>query len=154
MEKITFSFADSEDLQAVEQLLLDCELPYQDVAHHLSHFILAKDEAQLVGVIGLEIFDKVGLLRSLAVSGTHRGKGLAKTLYAHLVAFAQSQGIEKLYLLTLTAEGFFTKLGFSKIGRETTPISIQGTEEFRSLCPDTAVCMVKAIESVGEPNVI
>jgi len=154
MEKITFSFADSKDLQAVEQLLLECELPYQDVVHHLSHFILAKDEAQLVGVIGLEILDEVGLLRSLAVFDSCRGLGLAKTLYARLVTYAHTHGIKSLYLLTLTAEGFFAKLGFDKVGRETTPTSIQGTEEFRSLCPDTAVCMVKVIKVVGEANVI
>ncbi len=145
MEEVKFRLAEPEDLKPIQQLLLDCELPYQDIANHLSHFIVAKNGTQLVGVIGLEPLNGVGLLRSLAVAGPHRGKGLAKALYTSIVADARRRGINKLYLLTLTAAGFFSKLGFAKIDRENVPAAIQGTEEFRSLCPDTAVCMVKAI---------
>lgn len=96
-------------------------------------------------MIGLEPLNGVGLLRSLAVASPHRGKGLAKALYTSIVAYARGRGIKKLYLLTLTAAGFFSKLGFAKIERGNVPAALQGTEEFRSLCPDTAVCMVKEI---------
>ena len=150
MEKIIFSYADTKDLQAIECLLGKCELPYQDIIHHLPHFILAKNETQLVGVIGLEILDGFGLLRSLAVSDSHRGQGLAKTLYYRLATYADKQGIKTLYLLTLTAAGFFAKLGFNRIERETAPKLIQETEEFQNLCPDTAVCMSKDIETQNE----
>lgn len=145
MEQVKFRSAEPEDLKSVQQLLLDCELPYQDVANHLSHFIVARNSTQLVGVIGLEPLNGVGLLRSLAVASPHRGKGLAKALYTRIVAHAHRKGIKRLYLLTLTAAGFFSKLGFAKIDRENVPTALQGTEEFRSLCPDTAVCMVKEI---------
>jgi amino-acid N-acetyltransferase len=147
MEQVKLRSAETEDLKLVQQLLLDCELPYQDIANHLPDFIVAKNGTQLVGVIGLEPLNGVGLLRSLAVAGPHRGKGLAKALYTRIVAHAQRKRIKRLYLLTLTAAGFFSKLGFAKIDRENVPTALQGTEEFRSLCPDTAVCMVKEIGS-------
>jgi tRNA/tmRNA/rRNA uracil-C5-methylase (TrmA/RlmC/RlmD family) len=35
------------------------------------------------------------------------------------------------------------KRGYQKVLRETIPNQIQGTAEFRSLCPVTAVCMMK-----------
>ncbi len=145
MNNIKFSFAEAKDLKSVKQLLLECELPYQDIDNHLSHFILAKQDKQLIGVIGLEKVDSYGLLRSLAVSDSHRGKGLAKTLHTRMLAYAQGQGLERFYLLTLTAEGFFSKLGFDRTERKTVPEALRQTEEFRSLCPDTAVCMVKYI---------
>ena len=148
MEQIIFRLAEPEDLKSVQQLLLNSELPYQDIANHLSHFIVAKNGTQLVGVIGLEPLNGVGLLRSLAVAGPHRDKGLAKALYSSIVAHARRRGINKLYLLTLTAAGFFSKLGFAKVDRENAPAAIQGTKEFRSLCPDTAVCMVKELGAV------
>ncbi len=71
---------------------------------------------------------------------------MAKALYARLLAYAHRKQIKTLYLLTLTAEGFFSKLGFNNLDRKNVPETLQGTEEFRSLCPDTAVCMVKNIE--------
>jgi len=146
MQDIKFSFAETKDLKSVQALLSDCDLPYQDVAGHLPHFILAQKDAQLIGVIGLELLGTIGLLRSLAVSSPYRGHGLAKALYARLLAYAGRKQIKTLYLLTLTAEGFFAKLGFHNIDRKNTPTILQGTEEFRNLCPDTAVCMVKDIE--------
>jgi amino-acid N-acetyltransferase len=151
MEKITYAYAESENLTAIEQLLEECELPYQDVVNHLSHFFIAKKDGKLIGVIGLEIMSTMGLIRSLAVSPSFRGKGIAIELYIRILAYAHLiKGIKKLYLLTLTAEGFFTKLGFEKIDRNNVPDAIQSTEEFRSLCPATAVCMVKKIEN--EPH--
>jgi amino-acid N-acetyltransferase len=145
MNEVTFSQAQSKDLQPVQQLLLSCDLPYQDIAEHLPHFILARQDTQLVGVIGLEVLETAGLLRSLAVAAPQRGQGLAKSLYRQIVEQARRLNLQHLYLLTLTAEGFFAKLGFSKIERSALPPAVQQTEEFQSLCPDTAVCMVKKI---------
>lgn len=150
MEKIIYRYAESENLPAIEQLLMKCKLPHQDVVNHLSHFVIAKQDEKLIGVIGLEVMNTMGLVRSLAVTPSFRGKGIATGLYSRILAYAHLKGITVLYLLTLTAEGFFSKLGFNKIERNAVPDSIQSTEEFRSLCPATAVCMVKNIEN--EPH--
>jgi len=146
MNEYQFSTVTTADLEPVQQLLKDCDLPYQDIVQHLQNFILAKKDGHLVGVIGLEPLNGPGLLRSLAVADSHRGKGLAKTLYQKITQHARNWGVDHLYLLTLTAEGFFSKLGFTTIDRATVPESIQATEEFRNLCPDTAACMVKKIK--------
>lgn len=150
MEKISYTYAESENLDKIVRLLSECELPHQDVANHLSHFVVAKKDGKLIGVIGLEVLDTIGLVRSLAVSATFRGKGIAKALYSRIEAYAHLKGLKELHLLTLTAEGFFSKFGFNKIERNHVPAVIQTTEEFRSLCPATAICMVKNIEN--EPH--
>jgi amino-acid N-acetyltransferase len=46
----------------------------------------------------------------------------------------------------MTAEGFFAKQGYCRTARDSAPDEIQETTEFRTLCPATAVCMVKQIE--------
>jgi len=150
MEEIIYTYAVLENLTAIEQLLMECELPYQDVVNHLAHFVVAKKHENLIGVIGLEVMSTMGLVRSLAVSPSFRGKRIAKELYSRILAYAHLKGINELHLLTLTAEGFFAKLGFEKIERDKTPTEIQATEEFQSFCPATAVCMVKNIEN--EPH--
>jgi amino-acid N-acetyltransferase len=147
MSTFTFSFATNSDAPAVRQLLLSCGLPDQDVHDHLEHFIVTKDSHELVGVIGLQAIGGVGLLRSLAVDGRYRNQGLGRDLYTKLVGYAHLRGVAKLYLLTVTARDYFSKLGFVEIDRSAVPPEIGATAEFRNLCPSTAVCLAKDIQN-------
>lgn len=96
-----------------------------------------------MGCIGLQPFGKDGLLRSLAVVGSFREKGLARKLFDRLTVLARQTGVENLYLLTTNASGLFKKFGFRPIQKQKVPAIIQRTEEFTTLCPKTAVCLVK-----------
>lgn len=96
--------------------------------------------------MGLEVLGPFGLLRSLAVDPAHRGTGLGRRLCEHITAHARLQGIDTLYLLTTTAEGFFRKHGFHVADRAGVPEAVLATEEFRHLCPSTAVCMVRHLD--------
>src|SRR5690606_9873621 len=51
------------------------------------------------GVIGLESFDRTGLLRSLAVDPASRGAGIGAELVAALEGQASDAGITDLWLL-------------------------------------------------------
>jgi amino-acid N-acetyltransferase len=62
-----------------------------------------------------------------------------------LVAQARAMGIQRLWLLTTSAEGFFAGLGFAPAPRENAPASIQASEEFAWHCPDDAVCMTREV---------
>ena len=61
--------------------------------------------------------------------------------------YAKSMEMDSLYLLTLTAEGFFKKCGYRPIARDSAPAEIQETTEFRNLCPASAVCMVRHLSA-------
>ena len=108
VEEIQYMFGDSIEEESIRELLKGCGLPYEDIAKHLSHFILAKDGNHLIGTIGLEIFGKDGLLRSLAVGNFYRSRGIAKALYDRILGYAHLQGITTLHLLTTSAIGFFS----------------------------------------------
>ncbi|HTT68530.1 MAG TPA: arsenic resistance N-acetyltransferase ArsN2, partial [Gemmatimonadales bacterium] len=134
------------DLPAVVELLEAARLPHDDVTTPmLAHYLLAKRGAALLGVIGLEPFGGVGLLRSLAVASSRRGRGLGIELTRALEAHARGMGVVQLYLLTTTAERFFGKLGYRSIPRGDAPDAIHGTLEYRELCASTSVCMVKVL---------
>ena len=150
MEEIQYTFGDSIEEESIRELLKGCGLPYEDIAKHLNHFILAKDGNHLIGTIGLEIFGKDGLLRSLAVGNFYRSRGIAKALYDRILGYAHLQGITTLYLLTTSAIGFFSKLGFTKGERDNVPESIRMTKEFQGLCPSTAICMTKKIDKEAQ----
>jgi len=135
MPESSFSFASSEDLEAVVDLLRECGLPHEDIHKHLSGLIVAKHDGRLIGTIALEAYNDVGLLRSLAVVSDQRNRGLGRALYWRIVADAQLRGVTTLYLLTTTASEYFSKLGFRVLDRSEVPPEIAATEEFSSLCP-------------------
>ncbi len=126
-------------------LLEACGLPHQDIGPHLPHFTVARDGGRLVGVIGLEVHGQEALLRSLAVAPDRRGRGIARRLYATVIGQAQRLGLDRLYLLTTTADAFFEMLGFSSVPRESVPQAIREAREFGGLGPGSAVCMLRTV---------
>jgi len=143
-----FSFASIEDEEQIRQILEASGLNHQDISSsQLQHFLVIKDDnsSALAGVVGLEPKSDVGLLRSLAVAKAYRRQGLGSELIRKIEEYARSQQIAVLYLLTLTADGFFAKRGYQIADRESTPPALQETTEFKSLCPQTAVCMKKCL---------
>lgn len=135
-----------EDEAAVRALLRSCGLPDEDVGLHLAAFLVACHESTLVATIGLEILPgHLGLLRSLAVAPSWRGLGLGTSLCGALIAEARKRGVRDLWLLTTSAERYFTGLGFASVARTECPRDVQNTIEFSRLCPATAICMRRHI---------
>lgn len=143
--EISFAPARPADAGAIKQLLIEAGLPAEDFANHLSHFLVASQNDRLTGAIGLEPCGETGLLRSLVVAPASRGRGLGQKLCEQMLAVAHRHGLREVYLLTTTAAGFFPRLGFKIIDRTDVPPAIRVTAEFASICPASAVCMVKKI---------
>lgn len=127
-------------------LLSAAGLPTTDlITPRLHDFWGCRDGEKLIGVIGLEIFGAVALVRSLAVAPDWQGQGLGKSLLAQVEQTVQQRGVQALYLLTMTAENFFALQGYTPIPRATAPSVLQQTAEFIALCPASAVCMTKPL---------
>ncbi|WXG47087.1 MAG: arsenic resistance N-acetyltransferase ArsN2 [Candidatus Atabeyarchaeum deiterrae] len=139
--------ATSRDLPRIERLLKGNELPFEDIRSKMDFIFLARVNAEDVGIGGVEIRGKCGLLRSVVVEKPHRGEGYGRMLCDKLVEYAKTQGVGELYLLTMTAERFFLKMGFRRINRDNVPMDIQNTTEFSELCPVSSVCMRKIVSS-------
>ncbi|MGB9700177.1 MAG: arsenic resistance N-acetyltransferase ArsN2 [Thermodesulfobacteriota bacterium] len=137
-------FASPGDEPWIRQLLISCGLPQEDLhGDHFKHFLVYKEKGLILGVVGLEIFGKVALLRSLAVNGPHRNRGIASQMVAKIEEYARSLQISKLYLLTTSAEEFFAKRGYQRSDRKLAPLEIRTTREFQEICPDSSVCLSK-----------
>lgn len=150
-EAIVVRDAGQDDWQAVQRLLDEAGLPVADLGpDRLEHFLIAErpgaDQCETLGIIGLEQFDQVGLLRSLVVGESDRKSGLGKRLVSALEANACYAGVKDLWLLTIDAERFFEGLGYKMMSRNSAPDSIRETEEFSGLCPDGAYLMRKVLK--------
>lgn len=143
----TLRQARAVDWDAVSALLAESDLPTSDLGpDKLGAFLVAEDGGELAGLIGLHIFGTTGLLRSLVVAPKARRAGLGGKLVGALESAAQTAGIRDLWLLTIDAERFFERQGFTIVDRERVPDSIRATDEFTGLCPSSAFLMHKALD--------
>lgn len=137
--------AGADDRPQIERLLRDSDLPTDDLDSSPVRLFAGYDDGLFVGVGGLERYGQDALLRSVAVPQEHRGGGYGTAIYREIEDRARGDGIERLYLLTETAEGFFAELGFEVVDRDDAPGAIRETTEFGELCSVTATCMRKIV---------
>jgi amino-acid N-acetyltransferase len=135
--------------RAAAVTLLEAQgLPFSDItAEHLEHFLYAGSDASPTGMVGVEIYGAVGLLRSLVVADYARTQGLGSALVQQAESYAAARQVSALYLLTTTAEKFFQRRGYQRVDRTRGPPAIQATVEFASLCPASSAFMIKQLSN-------
>ena len=133
--------ADAEALA----LLTAAGLPGSDLALGAARLFGIRHDGVLDGVVGVERCGGDALLRSLAVAGAMRSRGLGRELVAHVEGLARGQGVRRLFLLTTDAGGYFAGLGYVECARETAPAAVAATTQFASLCPASAALMSKSL---------
>jgi amino-acid N-acetyltransferase len=143
--------ARQNDWQDIYRLLDEAGLPVADLGpQQIEDFLVAErsgtGQAETLGIIGLQRFNQVGLLRSLVVSQSDRKSGLGRRLVSALEVNAYCRGVKDLWLLTIDAERYFEGLGYRMMSRDSAPDSIRSTEEFSGLCPDGAYLMRKILD--------
>jgi len=125
-------------------LLKQNALPTEDITAGTRLFV-AEEEDLVVGTIAVEYDYKHALLRSLSVSEEKRKSGIGATLVGFIENYVKQQGVEAIYILTTTAESFFSRRGYHVIRREDVPSFLQRTSEFSSVCPSSSIIMSKQL---------
>jgi amino-acid N-acetyltransferase len=133
------------DLEGILRLLRDNALPVDGLADHLATALVVRNGDRIVGSAALEVYEEAALLRSVAVSPGLQHAGLGRSLTAAAIDLARQRRIPALFLLTTTADGYFPRFGFERVDRSQVPASVQGSVEFTSACPASAVVMRKLL---------
>jgi amino-acid N-acetyltransferase len=142
---ITYRSAVDKDLPAILTLLKEAGLPTMDITPGVQQFFIGDKNSRIVGVIGIECYHDIALLRSMAVSSDHRNGGIASHLVEQLLSYAGRKGMRKIYLVTNTAESYFAKKGFGKIERKEVDKNLEASAELNGLCPASSVIMMKSL---------
>jgi len=137
--------ATAGDLEAIHALLVAAGLPTDGVAESIEHFRVFDIGDGVVASAGVELHGECALLRSLVVAPELRGRGLAGRLVEGVIEHARALGSSAVYLLTTDADGYFAGCGFERIARQDAPGEIRDCQEFRELCPDSAILMQRDI---------
>jgi len=124
-------------------LLSSEKLPASDLPESLKNFLVVIENHELVGVVGLETYGNYGLLRSLVVHPNSRNQNIAGKLVAQLEKLALAKDLKSIFLLTETAQDYFSRKGYQAISRAEMPSEVQQSSEFSHVCPQSAIAMKK-----------
>lgn len=138
------------DWPAISALLTSAQLPLDGARELAEEFLVADLAGDVLGCAVVERHGAVGLLRSVAVTTTRRSRGVGHALVADAIVTARIGGLEALYLLTTTAEGYFPRHGFEVIDRMAVPEALQGSVEFQGACPASATVMRLVLSQASE----
>ena len=131
--------------ETVVALLSAAGLPTEDLRKDLTNFWIAEANDKAIGVIGMDLFTPYALLRSMTVVPEYRSNGIASRLVEQVEQHAKNQGLSELYLITNTAESYFSKKGFHAISKDAVPATVASSAEMNGLCPTSSVIMRKSI---------
>jgi amino-acid N-acetyltransferase len=151
---VTAHLYDADELPVGERaplaaLLASAALPSEDLDVTPGRFWRFREAHGDAGFAGLEVCGADALLRSVIVPPQRRGQGHGRAILAWMLDQAARLGVHRVFLLTTTAADFFAAADFMRIARDAVPASIRATSEFASLCPETAVCMMKPLAPPG-----
>ena len=116
-------------------------LPTEDLADGKGSFFAFALGGRAVGYAGFELHGEDALLRSVVVLQDMRGRGHGRSIARETLARAGSAGARRAYLLTTTAEAFFTREGFVPIDRGTAPAAILATRQATTICASAPLLM-------------
>jgi len=138
--------ATEQSRNEIINLLKSNNLPAGDLPEVLNEFYTALDGQRIVGLIGMERYSHYGLLRSMVVHPEYRNKQIAKKLVQLLEQKAASSGIITMYLLTETAEKYFSRNNYQMITRKEVPEALFRSSKFSHVCPVSATVMKKELQ--------
>jgi amino-acid N-acetyltransferase len=137
----------SAEIPELSQFLSEARLPIEDLTFPDRMFFRFDRAAELLGFGGIEGNGPDRLLRSLILVESRRGRGDGRRVLAMLEHVALTDGVQRLHLLTDTASIFFSANGYRTVPRSEAPETISSSDEFTSLCPASAVYMVKDLRA-------
>jgi len=139
--------ATADDLAAVEAIVCGAALPPDGLQDQFpAAYAVAELDGVIIGAAGLEQYGDAGLLRSVVVLDSWRGRGVGEALVRERLKLAASQGVKHVYALTTTAAGYFPRIGFVPADRAAAPAGIQGSPQFASICPSSAAFLSLKID--------
>ena len=135
----------SEERTLAVGLIEASRLPQAGLEDAHTQLWAARSDGVLVGVCGLESYGEVALLRSVATDAKNRGRGIASALCRAVLEAARAQGVQRVFLLTETAESFFRRLGFESLEREHADPRLLDSAEFQENRCASAQLMAKRL---------
>lgn len=94
--------------------------------NYLNFWIAFNEDNKVIGCIGLQEKNNVGIMKKFFVYKEYRGTGIGKKLYDKLLEYSRSYGLKNIILDTpsnaTSSHKFYIKSGFKEIKKNELPI--------------------------------
>lgn len=142
--------AEEKYYKDILKLLNENELPVSDILFERQSYWVYLDADKVIAVCGVEPFHPFAILRSFVVDASMRKNGIGRKLHEFILHRCNKLGIASLFLLTTTASDYFENLGWKSIARYSVPNSVKKSEEFRTICPESADCKILILDEKAD----
>jgi arsenate reductase (glutaredoxin) len=132
------------DAPELSSALAEAGLPTEDLTDPGRSFFCFEHAGAPVGYAGYELYGEHALLRSIVVLPGMRGRGFGRAIAEGMLERARAAGARQAYLMTTSAEDFFTQAGFSRLERTVAPPAILATRQASTIC-STAPLMTRLL---------
>jgi amino-acid N-acetyltransferase len=156
---VVIRLAEEKDIASIESLLEGAGVKSGGVADNVGQFLVVEqegdDEWNPVGTVGLELYNegRFGVMRSLVMRTQAWTAQVGVELIRLFLAYAETTGIEALYLLTQsTAPALFIHMGFSTASPDQIPPAIAASPHFAAYADEQVIAMVKTFASTTYPH--
>jgi len=121
--KFTVSQAKGRDVLGIKGLLLENHHPIDGVDECLEDFRVVREggnpTGSVIGCGGLELYENIGLLRSVVVADGYREEGMGLRIVQTLMSLARRHRCMVVVVFTPEeAVGFFELFGFEEVDQE------------------------------------
>jgi len=124
--------ASPDDLVPALELLKVLGVSRAVVAANWDHYLVLVNAAHVVsGLVGLEVRGTAGVVRSVAVEPSARGRGQGRRLIEAVRARARRERLTDLFLVTYTQRDFYARLRFSPVSVDDCPDEVVTTLSFQ-----------------------
>ena len=139
------------DISRIDELLTHASLPVDGL--HIEDALVAVDEETntLSGVVALERFGDVTMLRSLVIDPDRRRRGVGRSLVVAALEVARWSGASEVHLFTEDAQAFFSKFGFEAVSGKVTRAAVPDSPLVTGTCCSTATAMRLSFEEANLP---
>jgi amino-acid N-acetyltransferase len=125
------------------------------IYQNLRDFVIYEKEGEIVGTGAMHVlWSDLGEIRALAVAGPCQGQGIGTAIVRTLVDEARLLGLETVFAFTYKP-GFFERLGFHLVDKETLPRKVWGEcincVKFPT-CDEVALVFDLAAVAASEPE--
>ena len=154
------TFAQPDDAEALDALLLSCKLPTLRDAEQVESLVIRPSRERrelasaplpsLIGCVHLQVVGESAFLFGLAVAPQCRGEGLGWVLADSIMRRARSLGARWVHLIAGQTADFFTdKLGFETVPVEELDARLRELSNFQAAYREGCLCMTHELPREG-----
>ncbi len=131
---IVVRLAKKNDMINMLQLLEKANLNTEGLAENLDNFLVVEDvrqsEPYMVGMVGLEIYGDLGILRSLVLRSESWNSKVGVELLSLIIGYGWKKGLREIYLMTQISQDFFEYWGFVEVTWDDLPEHLRQSSQF------------------------